>query len=363
MRQAILSANGNLGLDIITFNIPGTGPFTITPASSLPIITDPVIINATNQPGFTGTPLIEINGSNIGANNDGLVLAAGGSAIYGLAINRSPRDAIRIQGPGTNVIQGNFLGTDVTGTVARGNGEGGVMINGSVGNLIGGTNAAARNIISGGNANGLYLTGSTTIGNVIEGNYIGTSVTGLTGLSNLVNGFEISAAPGNIIGGTVSGAGNVISGNGQSGIYLLTSGATSNLIEGTFIGLNANGTGAIGNVLDGVTIYGVAGNTVGGTAAGARNIISGNGNAGVDILITGASNNNVLGNYIGTDVTGKIVNSQPFQRRDYQWSFRQHGRGDQCRSGQHYFRQPAKWSRDHLCWSNRQSCTRQLYWC
>ncbi len=308
LRQAILSANTNSGLDTIVFNISGTGPFIIQLASVLPTITDPVVIDGTTQPDYAGTPLIEINGSAIGSGNDGLMVTAGGSTIRGLAINGCPRDGIRLQGPaGTNVIQGNFLGTDATGTVAEGNGEGGVLINQSAGNLIGGATAATRNIISGHNYNGIYLLSSSSVGNVIEGNYIGTSATGLNSLGNLYNGIEISAASGNTIGGTVAGAGNVISGNGQSGIYILTLGATSNLIEGNYIGLNANGTGAIGNTQDGVTIYDVPGNTVGGTSAGARNIISGNGNAGVDMAITGASANTVLGNYIGTDVTGKLA--------------------------------------------------------
>src|SRR5208283_2514877 len=112
------------------------------------------------------------------------------------------------------------------------NGEGGLLIDGSPGNLIGGTTPAARNVISGGNQDGIYLVGFYATGNVIQGNYIGTTVTGLTGLGNVHNGFEITGAPGNIIGGTVPGAGNVISGNGESGVYLLTSGATSNMIEG-----------------------------------------------------------------------------------------------------------------------------------
>jgi len=113
------------------------GPFTITPASALPAITDAVVIDGTTEPGYAGTPLIEINGSSLPASTDGLLILAGGSTVRGLAINRCPRDAIRLESLGTNVIQGNFLGTDPSGTVARGNGAGGVMIYGSPGNLIG----------------------------------------------------------------------------------------------------------------------------------------------------------------------------------------------------------------------------------
>jgi len=307
LRQAILSANTNLGLDTIVFNIPGTGPFTMTPASALPTITDPVVIDGTTEPGYAGTPLIEINGSSLASGTDGLLISAGGSTVRGLAINRCPRDAIRIQSLGTNVIQGNFLGTDPSGTVARANGEGGVMINGSPGNLIGGTNASARNLISGGNQNGIYLFTSTATGNVVSGNYIGTTVTGLAALKNVYNGLEIAIASSNIIGGTNPGAGNVISGNGQSGVYFLSAPATGNLVQGNYIGVNANGTAAISNGQDAVTIDGVSGNTIGGTAAAARNVLSGNMESGVFIFTAGATSNVIAGNYIGTDKTGKVA--------------------------------------------------------
>jgi titin len=308
LRQAILNANGNPGMDTIAFDIPGTGPFTITPASALPAITDPVVIDGTTQPGYAGTPLIEINGSSLAAGaNDGLLIYAGGSTVRGLAINRCPRDAIRLESLGTNVIQGNYLGTDPSGTVARANGEGGVMIYGSPGNRVGGTTALARNLISGGNQNGIYVVSSTATGNVISGNYIGTSVTGLAGLGNVYNGLEIVTSSSNLIGGTSPGAGNVISGNGQSGIYCISGPATSNLVQGNYIGVNANGTGALGNGLDGVTLNGVSGNTIGGTTAGSGNVLSGNLESGVLILTLGATSNVIAGNYIGTDNTGKVA--------------------------------------------------------
>jgi titin len=306
LRQAILSANGNPGLNTIVFNISGTGPFTITPASALPTITVPVVIDGTTETGYAGTPLIEINGSSLPSSTDGLLISAGGSTVRGLAINRCPRDAIRIQSLGTNVIQGNFLGTDPSGTIARANGEGGVMIYSSPGNLIGGTTASARNLISGGNQNGIYLFNSAT-GNVVSGNYIGTSVTGLAGLKNVYNGLEIANSSSNLVGGTNPGAGNVISGNGQSGIYFLSAPATSNLVQGNYIGVNATGTGAISNGLDAVTIDGVSGNTIGGTAAAAQNILSGNMESGVYIFTAGAKSNVIAGNYIGTDMTGKVA--------------------------------------------------------
>lgn len=306
-RQALLNANANLGLDTIAFNISGIGPFMITPASALPTITDPVVIDGTTQMGYAGTPLIEVNGSNLPAATDGLLISAGGSTVRGLAINLCPRDAIRLQSLGSNIIAGNFLGTDPSGTVALPNGEGGVMINGSPDNLIGGTNASSRNLISGGNQNGIYLFTSGAEGNVISGNFIGTSVTGLTPLGNVHNGVEVATASYNLIGGTSPGTRNVISGNGQSGIFFLAAPATSNLVEGNYIGVNALGTGPLGNGEDAVTINGVSGNTIGGSATAARNVLSGNAESGVFISAQGATSNVVLGNYIGTDKTGLVA--------------------------------------------------------
>lgn len=304
LRQAILDANANPGLDTITFAIVGVPPFTITPASALPSVTDPVIIDGTSQTGYAGLPLIEIDGANLPGGSDGLNISAGGSTVLGLAINRCPRDGIRLQSLGTNVIQGNFLGTDPTGAISLGNGEGGVMVYGSPGNLIGGTNSAQRNLLSGDNQSGVFLFLSSAVGNVVSGNYVGTSVSGLTSLGNIFSGVVIAGSSSNLIGGTNPGAGNLISGNGQSGVYILQAPATGNLIEGNYIGVDATGLVALHNFQDGVTIDATSGNTVGGTTSGARNILSGNLESGVFIWTAGANSNIVLGNYIGTDVTG-----------------------------------------------------------
>src|SRR5262249_30698600 len=139
-------------------------------------------------------------------------------------------------------------------------------------------------------------------GNVIEGNYIGPDITGMQALGN---GRSISLfASNNMVGGTVAGAGNVISGNSSDGIHIL-SGAIANLIEGTYVGTDTTGAAALPNSGSGVEIdSGASGNTIGGATAAARNIISGNQNIG--IYGTGSSNL-VEGNYIGTDVTGQYA--------------------------------------------------------
>ena len=84
-----------------------------------------------------------------------------------------------------NVIEGNFIGTDSSGIKAMGNGGRGVLVyDGASNNTIGGTTAGDRNIISANAEDGLYLTGTGTSGNVIEGNYIGTDVSGTKAIGN-----------------------------------------------------------------------------------------------------------------------------------------------------------------------------------
>jgi len=107
LQQAILDANATNGLDTIVFQIPGAGVHTITPTNALPSISDSVVIDGTTQPGFAGTPLIELSGASAGATTDGLRLSAGNSTIRGLAINRFGGAGIHVQLPGgTNFIQG-----------------------------------------------------------------------------------------------------------------------------------------------------------------------------------------------------------------------------------------------------------------
>jgi len=266
LRQAILGANANLGLDVIAFNIlawgrqPGTGKHTIQPLTPLPHITDPVIIDGYTQPGAApatddtpATLLIELDGINViglhwdsGLNID----AAGNSTVRGLVINRFGDVGIHIQDQGGNIIEGNYIGTDVTGTMNRGNFQGGVRIWDAPNNMIGGTTPEARNVISGNNgyAVGILLPGATA--NKVQGNFIGTDVTGTADLSNSKHGvFIYEAASSNTIG-----PGNVIVGNGGAGIGIHGIGTTGNQILGNFIGIARNGTKPLGNFDDGVII-------------------------------------------------------------------------------------------------------------
>ncbi len=206
-----------------------------------------------------------------------------------------------------NVVMGNDIGTNLNGTTALANATYGVVINGGAsGNLIGGSTAAARNIISGNTTYGIAIFSSGTSANLVEGNYIGTNASGNGAIANGQVGVIINgSASNNTIGGTASGAGNLISGNGQSGIVVSSS---TNLIAGNDIGTDVSGTIALGNTDNGVVIdSGATDNTLGGTATGAGNVISANGNSGVVITDSGTSGNVVEGNKIGTDVSGTIA--------------------------------------------------------
>ncbi len=292
LREAILAANSHPGQDIIRFDLPNADR-TISPLSPLPDITDPVIIDGTTQPGFAGLPLIELDGSQAGAGTDGLVISGGGSIIRALVINRF-QYGITLEGLGGNTIEGDFLGTDVTGTNALPDGFADVYVNGSPDNLIGGTTAAARNVILKVNISGFDPSGNRdTSGNRIEGNYIGTDLTGTVRLVGgvLGTGISIGSASSNVIGGTELGAGNLIEGD------VAFADASNNVVQGNLIGTDFTGTVALSGDLE---IDSGSANLIGGTTTAARNIITG----GVSI---GGSGNLVQGNYIGTDITGTVA--------------------------------------------------------
>jgi hypothetical protein len=129
------------------------------------------------------------------------------------------------------------------------------------------------------------------------GNYVGTDNTGTAPLYNGENGVFIGA-PYNTVGGTQAGARNVISGNAKSGVYIYGAYAMRNQVMGNYVGTDASGTKNLGNNSIGVAIESATNNTVGGTQAGARNVISGNEGRGVAIYGVNATGNGVLSNSI-----------------------------------------------------------------
>ncbi|MBA3943843.1 MAG: tandem-95 repeat protein [Herpetosiphonaceae bacterium] len=304
LRQAITDANNSSGADTISFNIPGTGPFTIAPTSGLPFITEAVVIDGLSQPGascasWPPTLQIELTGSNAGNGVQGLAIRSNGSTVQGLVINQFNNEGINLGG-NNNTIECNFLGTDTTGTVARRNGAG-VGVQG-VTNVIGGTTASARNLISGNLGNGIEIDTAAAIGNQVQGNYIGTDVTGTQPLGNVGIGVLLATGATNThVGGTTSGTGNLIASN-STGVVITLSGTSGNQVQGNAIGTDVTGTKALGNGGGVLISGGVTNNLIGGTTTSARNLISGNRGNGIEV--DNASGNQVQGNYIGTDVTG-----------------------------------------------------------
>src|SRR5688572_14336120 len=138
LADAIDDANATSALDTIRFNIPGTGNHTIyLNNTSLPSITAPVILDATTQPGYAGTPVIRLAGAaSIGFN---LSSGSSGSTIRGFLINNFYNIGININSSDNNVIQGNYIGTNFSGTAAVGSGQWGIHILSSHDNLIGGS--------------------------------------------------------------------------------------------------------------------------------------------------------------------------------------------------------------------------------
>ncbi|MEP7288421.1 MAG: hypothetical protein ABI947_21940 [Chloroflexota bacterium] len=308
LRQAIQDANTTTDLDTINFNIPGTGVQTISPTSALPPISFPVIIDGATQPNYAGTPLIELDGHNLSGSPVGLAISGGGSTVRGLTINRFCGVEIQLYVSGANTITGNYIGTNsagnarffCNGTDASANGNGININSGSTVNTIGGTTAAARNVISG-NLAGILVSGAS---NTIQGNYIGINAAGTAALSNYSSGVQISSANTNTVGGATAGARNVISGHANNNGVLIQGSSTGNKIQGNYIGTNAAGTASITNYI-GVKITNGTSNTIGGATAGLGNLVSGN-NYGV-VITNNAVTNIVKGNFIGVDVTGTVA--------------------------------------------------------
>ena len=310
LAQAILDANANPGPDVITFNIPGSGVQTISPTNQLPPLTDPVTIDGYTQPGANPNSLavgsnavllIELNGA-LANSAFGLKLSSGNCTIRGLIINRFNFQGIYIESKGDNVIAGNFIGTNASGTAdfPRPNNGSGIYVR-TPNNTIGGLTPADRNVLSGnGNANGgsgIYMSTASATGNKVIGNYIGTNASGMLPIGNANNGIVLSDASSNVIGGITAAERNVISGNSSYGISI-GGNASNNQITGNFIGSRADGTGSFFGNGTGISFSeSASNNTIGGTALGAGNLIAFNTGMGV-FVDKKAINNAVLGNAI-----------------------------------------------------------------
>jgi parallel beta-helix repeat protein len=304
LRQAIIASNAATGpsANTIDFDIGSGGTKTITLQSALPVVTQSVTIDGTTQPGTGAAPRIVLNGSSAGKSVVGLKLTASNCTVKGLAIDDFTSDGVVVSSASGDVITDDYIGVAPAGSKAGNGGNGVTIVGSSSDNTVGGTASGAGNVISGNQAHGVNISGADD--NVVQGNLIGTNSLGTGALGNGDSGVIIqNNADDNLIGGTTPGAANTLSGNDLRGVHI-TSGSSGNLVEGNLIGTNSTGTAAVANDDSGVLIDGSStDNTIGGTVSGAGNTISGNGLRGVHIS-GGSSGNLVEGNLIGTDAAG-----------------------------------------------------------
>lgn len=330
LRDAIRCANLNAGLDTITFNIPGPGPHTIRPTGDQPTILDAVIIDGYTQPGaapntdpdgFNGVVLIELDGSEAEIGSTGLILDAEGCIIRGLAIGGFIGEVdisgefifggagIAIEGGSGCMIQGNLLGTDSTGLIARPNSFGAGVFFQETGekNLIGGTNPEDRNIISGNEFSGVLLQENNGVGAIVQGNFIGTDRTGRSPLGNGESAVFINLDANNLIGGAEPGAGNVLASSTFGGVDIGGLESTGNRVEGNFIGTDLSRTRSLGNQFGGVTVYdGATGNSI------VANTISFNEEIGIDLDYDGVTLNDIPPDSVPPDQDAGSNNLQNF---------------------------------------------------
>ena len=292
-----------------------------------------MIAVANNSNGVSiNVPNVRVGGALAGERN-----IIGGNGSTGITSNASTTgtspSVTVVAVPSGMIVRNNYIGVAVDGATARGNGGGGVAVNGANATIV-------ENVISGNNtSNGIFIgahyNNSTTlpapadlgqvytIGSnaVVTSNIVGANATATAALPN---NFGISVnAPGATIGGNTSALRNIVSGNLGNGISfgvqfvttnntVISSGAGS-VVKGNGVGVNFNGTAGLGNGSAGISVS-VPNVTVGGPSAADRNIVGGNGGTGIQAFASRPSNSPVVlalpdnliveGNYVGTNAAG-----------------------------------------------------------
>lgn len=350
LRSAIELANSFPGTQI-TFNISGSP--TIVPQSQLPGITgNGTVISAATADG----PTVEIDGSEAGF-ADGLKIRTSDAVVAGFAINSfngfyngegsvvggngiTIESTAVFRNSGNNWVFGNYLGTDLTGTIDKGNFVG-LNLFDTHDNLIGHTDSLFVQIISGNgdrvaNEDGLGIIATNSIRGRFYGNIVGVDATGQTALPNLLGVFL--SGSNNDFGGDGTGEGNLVSGNRApelsgfgtctgEGIFVVTLFSVDgngnpvdrltfgNLIQGNFIGTDGSGTADLGNCREGILLSPDTATSIGSVTETGRNTVSGNGFGGISCIDVSAYISNITtdfgfcaisGNNVGTDVFGNV---------------------------------------------------------
>jgi trimeric autotransporter adhesin len=211
-------------------------------------------------------------------------------------------NGIGIYGADANTIAMNNIGTDVTGTLRRGNAKNGILVTkGAVANIIGGQATGGNdptagtpgsivrppqgNLISANRGNGVMITKGAT-GTLLSGNFVGTSASGDSALGNAQDGVAIVKANGNqLIGCTFQQSPfvfyNVLSGNGGNGLRITNSNNTT--VQANFMGAGADNSTVVANRGDGLLVSGSSKNTQVGGPIPLGNVISGNNKNGIEV--------------------------------------------------------------------------------
>lgn len=351
LRAAVQAANAVAGPHTIVFDIPGPGPHVINSGSSLTVTGDNITIDGSTQPGYSGTPLVQLSGSVAAGGSSGLIINGDSVEVRGLSITSFPFRGISLSGSGglvedcylgvtpggtaagntsgiyftntstisgnlisgnsgvgiqaatadaaNSVIDGNWIGLNAAGDGAMPNGSGGI-------NVLSPDVTITNNVISGNTGRGLLIDTVTATNTIIQGNRIGTNPAGTAAIANTGQGITIQQnASGTVIGGVNPGEGNLISGNTSNGILILANGSGVT-IQGNTIGLSLAGDSEIPNGANGINVASTAGDghLIGGNTEEARNVISGNTQNGIrlDSLATGGST--IERNWIGLNATG-----------------------------------------------------------
>jgi parallel beta-helix repeat protein len=263
----------------IHFDIPGPGPHIIVPRTALPLITAPILIDGTTQPGAScptasapaNLPIV-LDGRAVTQNPSGLYIFSNESAVRGLVVGNFTEVGVTLVGDNSS-ISCSHIGVGPDGMTPMGNGRG--VFLGGTGNTLGGSAHERRNVIAANDGTGVEASGQEQ---QIVGNFIGTTAEGTGDLGNgdgvLIRGSAI----------TIGGAGpllrNVISGNNRNGIRIY--GQSLNTISGNYIGVARDGQTSLPNAWNGIEIAGESSsNLIGATQSGSGNIIAHNGQNGI----------------------------------------------------------------------------------
>jgi hypothetical protein len=302
LRWAIEQANSHVGRDRIVF-APHMSGKVIRAAGQLPLIYgNRTIINGDID--GDGAPDVAVRRTGLGTGY-AISIQANYCTIAGLAITDFSGVGIHIKNAHHNTIRSCHIGVNLLGTKAVPNTDGGILIESSDYNTIGGASPGEGNVISAAvGDNGIHLLDSSY--NVIAGNHIGVKRSGMEVLGNENTGIRlrrnVGACQENRIGGTTPVERNVFGGL-RTGVNI--DGATQNTIVGNYFGLAADGSTLLSIATECVLIGGGAtGNVVGGTAPGERNVCAGDADYGVMLTEPNTTGNRVQGNYLGTNAAG-----------------------------------------------------------